>query len=181
VAGVLFGPEEYPEATPMNPILATYLADEFFREYQAPRDQLMEIVGDDDLGFRVGGTSATLGTLCREIGEIEHSYVESFRTFRQDFAYRHPDPLIETSVAALRAWYAELDRDLMAALETLSEADTTSRRIARGDFDDGSFSPLPTQQLDVYREALLIFYGKASVYLRAMGTTLPPQWQAWIG
>jgi len=141
----------------------------------------MEIVTDQDLGHRVGGTSPTLGALCREIGEIEHSYVESFRTFRQDFEYRHPAARIETSVAALRAWYAELDRDLMAVLETLSEADITSRRIVRGDFEEGYFSPLPTEQLDVYREALLIFYGKASVYLRALGRTLPPQWQAWIG
>jgi hypothetical protein len=166
---------------PMNPILATHLTAEFFGEYQALRDQLMEIVSDDDLGYRVGGTSSTLGALCREIGEIEHSYVESLRTFRQDFDFQHPDPRIETSVAALRAWYAELDRDLMAALERLSEADLTSRRIVRGDFEEDYFSPLPTEQLDVYREALLIFYGKASIYLRALGTTFPPQWQAWIG
>jgi uncharacterized damage-inducible protein DinB len=165
----------------VNPILATYLASEFFDEYQALRDQLMEIVTDGDLGVRVGGNSATLGALCREIGEIEHSYVASFRTFRQDFDYRHPDLRVESSVAALKGWYAELDRDLTAALETLSEADMTSRRIARGDFEEGYFSPLPTEQLDVYREALLIFYGKVSVYLRAMGKTLPPEWQAWIG
>ena len=165
----------------MNPILSTYLAAEFFDEYQALRDQLMEIVDDEDLGVGLGGTTATLGALCREIGEIEHAYVESFRTFRQDFVYRHPEPTIETSVIALRAWYAELDRDLMTALETLSEADMTSRRILRGDFDEGYFSPSITEQLDVYREALLIFYGKASVYLRAIGKTLPPQWQAWIG
>jgi hypothetical protein len=40
---------------------------------------------------------------------------------------------------------------------------------------------LPTEQLDVYRGALLIFYGKVGVYLKAIGVTLPPQWQAWIG
>lgn len=165
----------------MNPTLAAYLATEFFDEYQALRAQLMEIVTDGDLRSRLGGTSVTLGALCREIGETEHSYVESFRTFRQDFEYRHPDPHIETSVSALKDWYAELDRDLMVGLEALSEADMTSRRIIRGDFDEGYFSPLPTQQLDVYREALLIFYGKASVYLRAIGRPLPPQWESWIG
>ena len=45
----------------MNQILATYLAAEFFDEYQALRDQLLEIVTDDDLGFRLGGTTVTLG------------------------------------------------------------------------------------------------------------------------
>ncbi len=165
----------------MDPILTSYLASEFFDEYRALRDQLLDIVGDEDLAVSLGGTSATLGALCREIGEIEHSYVESFRTFRQDFDYRHPDAAIETSVLALRGWYAELDRELMAALETLSEADVMSRRILRGDFEEDYFSPSVTEQLDVYREALLIFYGKASVYLRAMGKTLPPQWKLWIG
>ena len=165
----------------MNSILAAYLPAAYFDEYQALRDQLMEIVADEDLRYRVGGTTVTLGALCREIGEIERSYVESFRTFRQDFDYRHPDPLIETSVAALQQWYADLDRDLMAVLETLSEADTTSRRIVRSDYDPGYYSPLPTEQLDVYREALLIFYGKTSIYLRGLGKTFPPQWQLWIG
>lgn len=69
----------------------------------------------------------------------------------------------------------------MAALESLSEDDITNRRIVRTDFDIDDFVPLPKVQLDIYREALLIFYGKVSVYLRAMGRTLPPQWQAWIG
>ncbi len=82
---------------------------------------------------------------------------------------------------ALRGWYAELDRELMAALEMLSEADVMSGRILRGDFEEDYFSPSVTEQLDVYREALLIFYGKASVYLRALGKTLPPQWKLWIG
>jgi hypothetical protein len=175
------GTQATEEALPMNQILVTYLDAEFFGEYQALRDQLMDVISDDDLGYAVGGTSPTLGTLCREIGEIEHSYVESFKTFSQAFDFRHPDPRVEASVVALRAWYTELDRDLMAALDALTEADTTSRRITRGDFDQDYFSPLPTEQLDVYREALLIFYGKVSVYLKAIGVTLPRQWQAWIG
>jgi len=164
----------------MNPILATYLAGEFFDEYQRLRDQLLEIVTDMDLGFRLDGTNVTLGALCREIGEIEHAYVESFRTFRQDFDYRHPDPAIETSVAALRTWYTELDLGLMAALEALSEADM-HRQIRRGDFEEDYFSPLPTEQLDVYREALLIFYGKVSIYLRSLSKPFPEQWALWIG
>jgi hypothetical protein len=55
------------------------------------------------------------------------------------------------------------------------------RRIIRGDFDEEYFSPLPKIQLDVYREALLICYGKVSVYLRAIDRPLPGQWLDWIG
>lgn len=165
----------------MNSIVDGYLAESFFAEYQGLRDQLMDILTDEDLGLRLGGESVTLGALCREIGEIEHAYVESFRTFRQDFSHRNQDPRLETSVAALNAWYAQLDRDLMAAVAALSEEDIAGRRIIRGDFDEEFFSPLPKIQLDVYREALLIFYGKVSVYLRALGRPLPGQWPDWIG
>lgn len=141
----------------------------------------MEILGDEDLSLRLGGGTASLGALCREIGEIERAYAESFRTFRQDFAYRNSDPGLEHSVAALKAWFAELDRDLMSAVEALSEDDIASRRVIRGDFAEEYFSPLPKVQLDVYREALLIFYGKVSVYLRAIERPLPEQWRDWIG
>ena len=165
----------------MNSIVGGYLADSFFPEYQALRDPLMEILRDEDLGLRLGGETMSLGELSREIGEIEHAYVESFRTFRQDFSYRNPDPALERSVDALRAWYAELDRDFMAAVAALSEDDIATRRIIRGDFDEDFFSPLPKIQLDVYREALLIFYGKVSVYLRSIGRPLPGNWPDWIG
>jgi hypothetical protein len=169
------------EAPMANSIIGGYLADTFFPEYLGLRDQLMEILTDDDLGMRLSGETSTLGALCREIGEIEHTYVESFRTFRQDFAYRNPDPLLEHSVAALKAWFGVLDRDMMAAVEGLSEDDIGNRKIVRGDFDEEYFAPMAKQQLDVYREALLIFYGKVSVYLRAIERPLPQQWRDWIG
>jgi len=165
----------------VNSIIAAYLADSFFPEYQALRDQLMEILTDDDLGLRLGGETASIGALCREIGEIEHSYVDSFRTFRQDFSYRNPDPRLEHSVAALKAWFAGLDRDLMGAVTALSEDDIADHRIIRSDFDQGYFAPLSKVQLDIYREALLIFYGKVSVYLRAIGKPFPEKWREWIG
>ena len=161
----------------MNSIVTVHMPATFFGEYQMLRDELLEILTDDDLGVRVGDTSATLGALCREIGEIEHSYVESFRTFRQDFGYRNPDPRLDRSVGALSSWYAELDRQLTAAVEVLSEDEIANRRIVR----TSDFSPLPNIQLDIYREALLIFYGKVSVYLRAMGKALPGHWPGWIG
>ncbi len=165
----------------MNSIVREHLPATYFGEYQALRDQLMELLTDDDLAYRIGGATASLGELCREIGEIERSYIDAFKTFRQDFGYRNPDPRLQSSVAALASWYMELDRELMAAVEQLSEDDIANRRIVRSDFDIDDFSPLPKVQLDVYREALLIFYGKVSVYLRAMGKRLPPHWQEWIG
>ena len=148
-----------------------------FQMYQALRDQLMHLLSDDDLQYRPTENNPTLGTLCREIGETERSYIESFRTWQQDFSYRHPDAEVETSVAKLSAWFGELDQELKEALESLSEDDLKNRVIDRG----GDFKLPPHLQLEVYKEALLIFYGKASVYLHAMGKPLPEQWQHWIG
>ena len=141
----------------------------------------MEGLDDADLDVRLGGQTETIGALCHEIGEIEHTYVDSLRTFKQDFGYRNPDPRLEHSVQALRAWYTSLDRDLMAAIEALSEDDIEHRHIVRSDFDEAFFAPLPRQQLDIYREALLIFYGKVSVYLKALGRSRTETWRDWIG
>jgi hypothetical protein len=163
----------------MNSLVRDHLAATWFAAYQDLRTQLMGVLGDDDLAFLPGGATYTLGQLCREIGEIEHSYIEAIRTFRQDFEWRNPDPRLERSVAALSSWFADLDRDLQAAIEAVTDDDATNRRFIRADIPD--FSPLLPQELDIYREALLIFYAKASIYLRAMDRELPGDWQVWIG
>jgi uncharacterized damage-inducible protein DinB len=165
----------------MDRLLREHLEMTYFAEYQVLRDELMELLTDDDLSYRPGAATFSLGELCREIGEIEHSYVEALRTFRQDFDWRTPDPRVERSVGALREWYADLDRRLATALEALTEDEVANRRVTRHDFGVEGFSPLPPQELDIYREALLIFYAKVSIYLRAMGKVLSERWQAWIG
>lgn len=162
----------------MNSLAREHIPRTFFVEYQALRDQLMEMLTDDDLGFRIEGNQS-LGEHCRNIGEAEHCYVESFKTFRLDFAYRNTGPGLSRSVRALSSWFRELDRELAAAIGNLSEQEVSGSPIERVDMPD--WKPLPATVLDIYREALLIFYAKASVYLRAMGQSLPQQWQEWIG
>jgi hypothetical protein len=148
-----------------------------FQLYQAIRPQLMQTLTDDDLSYTPGGANPPLGVLCREIGEVEQAYIDSFKTFKLDFSYRNTTRGLERSVAQLVAWYAKLDAELKATIEGLSEEDISSRLVDRG----GDFK-LPLQiQLNVYQEALLIFYGKAIVYLRAMDKTPPQQMQEWLG
>jgi hypothetical protein len=141
----------------------------------------VDVLTNEDLNFRPAGDAPTLGELCREIGDVEHSYIEGLRTFRQDFSWHNADRQVERNVAALAAWYAELDRDLQAAIEGLTDDEIATRRIERDDVYLDEFSPLAAQELDIYREALLIFYGKVSIYLRVLGRELPGHWQAWIG
>jgi hypothetical protein len=76
----------------------------------------------------------------------------------------------------LIVWYEQLDRDLKATIEALSEDAIQNRKVDRGP----DFKVSPLIHLTIYNEALLIFYGKVSVYLKMMGKTLPQQWQAWI-
>jgi len=148
----------------------------WLKEYRRLRDQLLDILSDDDLAYRLGGATESLGALCRELGEVQRSYVESFETFRLDFSAGDTTPERAGSVAALAAWYAELDGGLEAALDRLTDEDVAHRLI-----DRGGFAVPPTFQVDVFREALLIFYGKASVYLKAMEKPPPDQWRDWIG
>ena len=163
----------------MNSIVRDYLPARYFAEYQALRDQLMELLTDEDLGTRLGGETMSLGEICREMGEVERSYVDSLETFRQDWQYRNDDPRMETSVSALRDWYRDMDRELMETIRALSEHDIADRRIVRSDFPE--LLPQVAFQLDQYRECLVIFSGKASVYQRALGKPFPEQWRTWIG
>lgn len=165
----------------MNVTIRDHLAATYFAEYQLLRRELTDVLRDEDLAFRPARSGASLGELCREIGDIEHAYIDAFRTFRQDFAWRNPEPDVERRVAALSTWYGDLDRELIAALEALTDDDVANRRISRHDVDVEDFAPLPSQELDLYREALLIFYAKVSIYLKIMGRQLPGHWGPWIG
>lgn len=144
------------------------------RESYVPRNELLAMLADDDLAFSPGGQNRPLGELCLRLGETQHCYAESFRLFAADFQYRHADPTVAERVARLRAWYETLDSDLDAALSALGEEDR-ARTVAR----DGERIPLATHLL-VFNEALLLFYGKVFVYLKAMGKGMPNKWGAWV-
>lgn len=138
------------------------------------RNEMLASCSDDDLNFRVQG-NPTLGELCRGMGEVQQSYIDSFKNFTQDFSYRHPNPAIATSVAELQTMFKQLDAELMSAIAALSEEDIQNKKVERG------FPIALLGQVDVYLQAVLIFYGKVTVYFKAMGKALPGQWEEWIG
>lgn len=140
------------------------------------RSQLMGILSDADLSCSPGGQNMTLGALLREIGEIEHAYVQSFKNFKQDFNYRNTEAGLDTSVERLSAWFQSLDDDMKTTLSAMSEADT-KKEIER----PGGFKAPVEMQLDIYLQALLIFFGKATIYLKAMNKEIPQSIQDWIG
>ena len=139
------------------------------------RSQLLDILSDADLTFNPGGQNMTLGALCRQLGEVEYSYAQSLKTFQQDWSYRNEEAALERSVARLKEWFQMLDDELKAAATALSDEDLKKT------VDRGGFAMPVDLQLDVYLQALLIFFGKATIYLKAMNKPLPQQIQEYVG
>ncbi len=145
-----------------------------FEAMKTLRGQMLDILSDDDLSFNPGGQNISLGGLCREMGDIEYSYIESLKTFKQDWTYRNTEAGLETSISQLRTWYDKLDSDLKETISALTDEDFT-KTIDRG------FPMLLQYQLQAYIQAALILFGKATIYLKAMNKALPKQMEEWIG
>jgi len=144
---------------------------------QVMREQLMDMLNDSDLAFAPGGSNPTLGELCKEMGEVEYCYIEALKTLSHDWSYRNSAAGLANSVDQLKAWYKKLDADLKTVMDNLSDEDL-NKMVARG---TGEHEMTVATDLHIYREALLIYYGKIAVYLKAMNKTMPQQWQGWIG
>ncbi len=158
----------------MNRLSKEYLP--MLEEYQSLKRQMLEILADADLAHTIP-SSPSLGELCIEMGETQQSYINSFKPpYKLNFKYRNEDAALAGSVSGLAAWYANMDKEMNDLLEVFSDKDLDTIRVGRGSW------MVPIQQnLDIYKEALLIFAGKAWVHLHAMGKTLPEQWVDWLG
>lgn len=143
--------------------------------YQDLKHQMLALLTDADLAHTFPG-SPSLGTLCKEFGETEQSYVNSFKTLKLDFKYHNPDETLASSVSALTTWYTKLDNEMEETLRAFSDADLETKRFGRGSW----MVPIELN-FDIYLQALLIFCGKAWVHLHALGKELPEQWADWIG
>lgn len=138
------------------------------------RTEILNTLTDADLTFSPGGANMTLGELCREMGEVQHSYIQSFRTFTQNWDYKNAEAGLDRSIHHLKAWFEQLDSEMKTALDALTDEDVR-RNIDRSGY------PMPVPlQLDVYLQALLIFFGKATIFLKAMNKPLPKSVQEWV-
>jgi hypothetical protein len=152
------------------------LADELTGDHDL-RDQLLGMITDQDLSYRFPGQNPTFGGLFEEMGCIQQVYTQSFRTLKMDWSYCDSKPESTTSVAHLKAWFQKLDAEMVEVVGGLSEEDIQTRQIDRGH----GFTPSPFVQIQVYHEALLIFFAKASVYLKALDKQVTDQWKSGIG
>jgi hypothetical protein len=138
------------------------------------RTALLDTLTDSDLTFGLGGETLTLGALCQEMGEIEHSYIQSLKSFKQDWKYHNTDAGLEGSVSRLKAWFETLDSEMKTIVSAFSDEDL------KKEVDRSGFAMPVEMQLDVYLQALLIFFGKATIYIKAMSKPLPQSFKDYI-
>ncbi|MBI1280874.1 MAG: hypothetical protein GC179_22310 [Anaerolineaceae bacterium] len=140
------------------------------------RNGLVATLSDADLTFCPGGQTMTLGALCREIGDIENSYIESLKNFKQSFSDRNTEAGMETSTTKLLEWYKKLDDEMKDVVSAMAEADL-KKEVER----PGGFKAPIDIQLDIYLQALLIFFGKITIYLKIMNKPMDKTIQEYIG
>jgi hypothetical protein len=153
------------------------LFEEEIRGHHSMRDHLLTIVSDSDLAYRLPGQNPTLGDLLVEMGEIEGVYTHSFDTFTVDWTYRWLAPPRSITIGSLQAWFAAHDEALNTALSRFTEEEVHVDQIDRGH----GFIASPFVQVQIYREAIYIFYGKLSVYLKALERDAGEEWTMWVG
>ena len=153
------------------------LFEEEIRGHHSMRDHLLTLLSDADLAFELPGDNPTLGGLLVEMGDLQGVYTHSFETFTLDWAHRHLPPPAAMTIAALQAWFAAHDDAMKRALDRFTDDELRVDRIDRG----GGFIASPFVQHQVYREAVYIYYGKLSVYLKALRRDGGSEWAAWIG
>jgi len=153
------------------------LFEEEIRGHHSMRDHLLTVVSDADLAYKLPGQNGTLGEVLIELGDIQGVYTHSFETLTLDWAHRQLPPPAPVTIASLRAWFDAQDAAMKAALERFTDDELRIDRIDRGH----GFIASPFVQHEIYREAVYIFFGKLSVYLRALERDAGSEWAAWVG
>jgi hypothetical protein len=153
------------------------LFDEEIRGHHTMRDHLLTVVSDAELAYKLPGQNPTLGELLVELGDVQGVYTHSFETFTLDWTHRQLPAPAPITIASLQAWFAAQDDAMKRALDRLSDDELRIDRIDRGN----GFIASPFVQYEIYREAVYIFYGKLSVYLKALERDAGPEWAAWVG
>jgi hypothetical protein len=153
------------------------LFDEEIRGHHSMRDHLLTVIADADLAYKLPGRNPTLGELLVEMGDVQGVYTNSFETFSLDWAHRELPPPAPITKASLTAWFAAQDEAMHRALGRFTDEELQIDRIDRG----RGFVASPFVQHQIYREAVYIFYGKLSVYLKALERDAGEDWAAWVG
>ncbi len=152
-----------------------YSGIEFIAEaFHEMRGKILSSLTDSDLSFAVAG-NPTLGELLADFASVEDSYAESFTSLKQDWTAYKPGAALSSVAAYIAAFDATFGK-LKSALSgyTMEQGKTVT-------VNRGGWEPTLAQQFDTYVQAVLIIFGKLTIYLKAMGKPLPERWTEWVG
>jgi uncharacterized damage-inducible protein DinB len=147
----------------------------WLEEVREMRSHFLDILSNADLSFSPGGQNMALGALVRKMGDLEHAYMQSLKTGVQDWSYHNTEAGLESDITRLKSWFQALDDELLETLSAFSKEELTKR------VDRGGFPSTVEREVDHYGEALLIFFGKATIYLKAMNKPVPESIEQTIG
>jgi hypothetical protein len=153
------------------------LFDEEIRGHHRMRDHLLTVVSDADLLYKLPGDNPTLGDLLVDLGDLEGVYTHSFESLTLDWSHVQLPPPAPMTVGNLQAWFGAQDDAMNHALSRFTDEELHIDRIDRGH----GFIASPFVQYQVYREAVYIFYGKLSVYLKALERDAGEEWAVGVG
>jgi len=152
-----------------------YTGIEFIAEaMNEMRAKVLASLTDADLSFAITG-NPTLSETLADFLSVEGSYAASFTTLKQDWTgYKPAAPLatVAAYTAAFEAGFSKLKTALSGYTMEQGKTVTVNR---------GGWEPTLMQQFDTYAQAVLIIFGKLTVYLKAMGKPLPERWTEWVG
>ena len=147
----------------------------WFQEVRGMRSQLLDILSNAELAFSPGGQNSTLGTLVRRMGDLEYSYIQSLKTGVRDLSYHNTEAGLESDITRLKTWFQALDDEMLDTISAFSNEELKKT------VDRGGFNSTVEREVDHYGEALLIFFGKATIYLLAMNKPVPESIEYTIG
>ena len=153
------------------------LFEEEIRGHHSMRDHLLTLVSEADLAYKLPGQNPTLGELLVELGNVQGVYTHSFATLTLDWSHRQLPPPAPVTVAGLQAWFVAHDKAMSNALSRFTDEQLQIDQIDRGN----GFVASPFVQVQIYREAVYIFYGKLSLYQKALERDAGEEWAAWVG
>src|SRR5439155_3629891 len=147
----------------------------WLEEVRGMRLQLLDILSNADLAFSPGGQNMTLGALVRKMGDLEYSYIQSLKTGVRDLSPHNTEAGLESDITRLKAWFQALDEEMQTTISAFSNEDL-KKTVKRG-----GFNSTVEREIDHYGEAVLIFFGKATIYLKAMNKPVPESIENTIG
>lgn len=153
---------------------------DFFQLLDMGMDVLASVltkISADDLELKPAGTELSMGELCRQMCDTAHAYTESFLSKDMDFELRAPERDGPSTGAEFATYLRQLETRMKEVIRSFSDDDLATVKIDR----EERWMVPPVLQFHIYREALLIFFGKLDVYVRMLNVERPVLWVRWVG